>query len=72
MTTNTKSQLAEWIIQLDNPELLETISAIKESVESGDWYNELNSLQKDSIRRGQNDHEQGRTLSSEDFWNKHG
>jgi flagellar biosynthesis regulator FlbT len=46
MTASTKSQLVEWITQLDDQELIETISAIKESVENGDWYKSLNDKQK--------------------------
>ncbi|CAD5250658.1 MULTISPECIES: hypothetical protein [unclassified Imperialibacter] len=72
MTASTKSQLVEWITQLDDQELIETISAIKESVEKGDWHKSLNNKQKASIKRGQDDHKEGRVLSSEDFWQKHG
>ncbi|MEQ8810438.1 MAG: hypothetical protein RIE59_15305 [Imperialibacter sp.] len=72
MMASTKSQLVEWIIQLDDQELIEAISLIKESSENGDWYKSLTDKQKASIRRGQEDHKEGRSLSSEDFWQKHG
>ncbi len=70
MEANTRNELADWILHLQDEELLSTLVLIKESTEE-DWYTTLTETQKDSVQRGIKDHENGRTLSSNDFWKKH-
>lgn len=71
MEASTRNELADWILHLQNEELLSTLILIKESTEDEDWYATLTKTQKDSIKRGIKDQQSGRTLSSEDFWKKH-
>jgi hypothetical protein len=52
-------------------ELLETLKFIKETSESNDWFKDLSDFEKQSLKRGQKDHQNGNTLSSKEFWNKH-
>ncbi|MEQ9377914.1 MAG: hypothetical protein RIG68_22190 [Imperialibacter sp.] len=72
MTLTTQNQLAEWILKLEDEGLLDAISQLKESSQQGDWYTDLTGGQKESIYKGMEDHKNGRTLSSEDFWKKNG
>ena len=68
-----REELVEWISKPGNEELLETLKLMKEAEPAeGDWYNDLTEVERKSVKRGKKDHEEGRTLSSRDFWDKHG
>lgn len=67
-----KEELVEWITKPGNKDLLETLKLMKEESLEEDWYNDLTEGEKESIKKGQEDHKKGRTLSSREFWNKHG
>jgi len=67
-TQAVKSELIQWLTQLDDEKLLTSLSSIKESVESGDWYNQLTVEQKNSLERGIEDHKRGRYLSGKELW----
>ncbi|MDR9418346.1 hypothetical protein [Gracilimonas sp.] len=68
-----REELAEWISKPGNEDLFETLKLIKETETSGnDWYEDLTGPDKESITKGQKDHKEGRTLSSQEFWNENG
>jgi len=71
MTIAVRNELAEWIRQSRDEELLETLMLIKDS-SKGDWFTDLSKQQRKSIERGIVDHEKGNTLTSKEFWDKHG
>ncbi|MDR9416782.1 MAG: hypothetical protein RI564_10890 [Gracilimonas sp.] len=44
---------------------------MKEAEGSGDWYADLTVEERESIKKGEQDHNEGRVLSSKEFWIKH-
>jgi len=64
-------EIVEWISKPENKELLDTLKLMKEASGSGDLYESLSPGEKESIKRGIEDHQSGKTLTSEEFWNKH-
>lgn len=67
-----REELVEWITKPENEELLNTLNLMKEASSKGDWFDDLTEEEKQSIERGQKDHQKGHTLNSKDFWAKHG
>ncbi|HET8864186.1 MAG TPA: hypothetical protein VFM80_00725 [Gracilimonas sp.] len=68
-----REELVEWISKPGNEDLLETLKLMKEAEPAeGDWYDDLTEGEKESVKKGREDHEKGRTLSSREFWDKHG
>ena len=72
MDNVVKEELVEWISKPGNEDLLETLKLMKEASSDGDWYDELSQDEKASIKRGLEDQEEGKTLSSREFWDRHG
>lgn len=74
MTEENKvnEEIVKWISRPENKDLLDTLKRIKESSESGDWYDRLTKEEIKSIKKGIDDHKRGRTLTSGKFWDKHG
>ena len=66
-----KHELISWLTQLKDKKLLKSLSSIKDSVESGDWFNGLSVKQKKSFERGIRDHQKGNTLTSKEFWQRY-
>lgn len=71
MDNVVREEIIKWISKPENEELLETLRLIKEASTSKDWFNDLKEHEKRSLKRGQKDHEEGNTLTSEEFWKKH-
>jgi hypothetical protein len=67
-----REEIVEWISKPEDKDLLEILKQIKESSESGDWYKKLTNEEKESVQQGIEDHKKGRTLTSREFWEKHG
>ncbi|MFY0651179.1 MAG: hypothetical protein JXQ96_04060 [Cyclobacteriaceae bacterium] len=72
MTAEVRNELIGWVQNLEDEELLTTLKLIKDNSTLEDWYDSLSAKQHQSIQRGIVDHEKGRTLSSDEFWRKHG
>jgi len=70
-TQALKLELINWLTNLKDKSLLESIASIKDSTVSGDWYDELSPAQKKSLEQGIKDHKKGKTLSSKEFWARH-
>ncbi|MBC30732.1 MAG: hypothetical protein CMH48_07780 [Muricauda sp.] len=68
---NTKKELVGWIKSLKDDSIVGLLNSVKLSSEgkSGDWWDELTESDKANILSGLRDYEQGRTMSSSDFWN---
>ena len=67
-----KLELISWVSKLKDKKLLGSLASIKDSTESGDWYEQLTPAQKKSLEKGIDDHKKGRTLSSKQFWERYG
>jgi len=66
-----KRELIEWLSELDDKNLLNTLHSVKKASESYDWWDELTSEQKKSVERGERDHKKGRILTSRQLWKKY-
>ena len=71
-THSLKLELINWVTKLKDKKLLGTLSSIKDSEESGDWYDNLTSAQKKSLEKGVQDFQKGRVVSSKQFWARYG
>ena len=72
MTTKSiKLELIHWLSKLNDKAILESLLSVKNSVSSGDWYEELTSSEKKSIDRGIEDHKKGNVLTSKQFWSRY-
>ncbi len=69
-----REELAKWVGSLNDSSLLHLLNSIKLSRSStgGDWWDELNDQERENIRLGLKDLEEGNTLSSEEFWRELG
>lgn len=68
----TRQELIEWINSLDDSKLLNLLNSIKLSNTNTnkDWWDELTPSQKENIEIGLKDLEEGRTITSREFWNR--
>ena len=66
----TKLNLIEWINQLSDVDVLSYLVELSKSKTKNNWWNELTEDQKKSIEKGIEDADNGRIMSSEDFWKK--
>jgi predicted transcriptional regulator len=64
----TKLNLIAWIEQLSDTNTLTFLEGLKESRSSNDWWDELSDTQKENINEGLKDAQEGRTVSSAEFW----
>jgi len=66
-----KLELITWLTGVTDRKLLDSLNSIKNSVESGDWYDSLTESQKKSLERGIQDHKDGKFLTSDEFWDRY-
>lgn len=62
-----KSELISRVSKLKDKKLLHSLSSVKDSTESGDWYTHLTSSQKKSLEKGIEEHKKGQVLTSRQF-----
>ncbi|MDZ7807413.1 MAG: hypothetical protein U5K71_09900 [Gracilimonas sp.] len=65
-------ELVEWISKPGNKDLLETLQLMKKADTGGDWFEDLTQTELDSVERGRQNIQDGDTVSSQEFWKKHG
>ena len=70
-TLELKLQLINWLTDLKDKKLLNSLASIKESEQSNDWYLQLSAKQKKSLEKGIEEHKKGRTLTSKQFWQRY-
>ncbi|MGV3541381.1 MAG: hypothetical protein ACO1OQ_16315 [Rufibacter sp.] len=58
-----KTELIEWLAQLEDEETIEYLKVLKDSFSDRDWWNNLTPEQKASIERGKKDIDEGRMSS---------
>lgn len=72
MDNKIREEIVEWISRPENEELLEVLKLMKEaSSKSGDWFDDLMAHEISSLKKGQQDHLENKTLTSIEFWKKH-
>ncbi len=64
----TKSSLIAWIEQLGDENMLSFLEGLKNSRMGASEWDDLSDAQKHHIEEGIADEENGRTISSEEFW----
>lgn len=73
MTTKAiKTDLIQWITDLDDKGLLRALLNFKKGSSAGDASEELSAKARASIERGLDDIKHGRTVSSKEFWARYG
>ncbi len=67
-----KEELTHWIETLNDSHLLNLLNSIKlsEADTKVDWWDELTESQKKNIQLGIEDLNEGRTISSQEFWSE--
>jgi len=66
----TKSNLIAWINQLSDANMLTVLDSLRTSNSDEDWWENLSDAQKQHINEGIEDEENGRLISSEEFWKR--
>jgi predicted transcriptional regulator len=66
----TKSNLKAWIDQLSDTNMLLMLDGLRASKSDDDWWDNLSESQIQHINEGLADAENGRVLSSDEFWNR--
>jgi hypothetical protein len=64
----TKSNLIAWIEGLSDINMLNALDSLRNSNTNGDWWDDLTDAQKQHINEGIDDEENGRVISSAEFW----
>ena len=69
--TDTRKELVKWINSIQDGTLLGLLTSVKLSSDSTttDWWETLTEGDKNNISEGLKDLEEGRTLTSKEFWN---
>ena len=65
----TKSNLIAWIEQLSDSNMLMVLDGLRNARSDKDWWSDLSESQKQHIQEGVDDAENGRVISSAEFWN---
>ena len=65
-----KSNLIAWIEGLSDIKLLTALDSIRNSNPERDWWDDLSNAQKQHINEGIEDEENGRVISSVEFWDR--
>ncbi|MEO8884963.1 MAG: hypothetical protein ABI367_02800 [Mucilaginibacter sp.] len=66
----TKTNLIAWIEQLSDTNMLAFLESLKNSKTNTDWWDELSESQQENINEGLKDAQEGRTMSSAEFWKR--
>ncbi|WPU93860.1 hypothetical protein SNE25_31585 [Mucilaginibacter sabulilitoris] len=66
----TKSNLIAWIEQLSDSNMLMVLDGLRNAKSDKDWWSDLSEKQKQHINEGIDDAENGRVISSSEFWTK--
>ena len=68
-----KLELIEWLTKLDDKDTINYLKVVKDSSsEKKDWWHSLSEDQKQGIKRGLLDIEEGRVIDHEDVKKKYG
>jgi len=67
-----KLELIEWLIRLEDYEVIHYLKIVKDSGCDHDWWNDLTDEQKAGIERGMKDIDEGRTTPHEEVKQRYG
>lgn len=66
----TKANLITWIEQLSDDTMLSMLDGLRISKSNNDWWDDLSEYEKRQINEGLDDAENGRYVSSGEFWSR--
>ncbi len=61
-----KLELIEWLVRLEDDEVIRYLKTVKDNEQDHDWWNTLTDEQKEGIERGLRDIDEGRTVPHEE------
>ncbi len=61
-----KLELIEWLVRLEDDEVIRYLKIVKDNEQDHDWWNTLTDEQKEGIERGLRDIDEGRTVPHEE------
>lgn len=67
-----KLELIEWITGLESPEMVNNLLFLKQNQTGTDWWNAISDAERQKIKQGLKDHEEGNVITAEDLWAKYG
>lgn len=65
-----KLNLIAWINELSDVDFITLLDGLRQTKSEEDWWNEISADQKELIKRGLDDVEQRRVMSSSEFWKR--
>lgn len=68
----TRNELIDWIKDLKDLALLDSLLGIKKATQQSDWAADLSVEERRSIEKGLEDLRKGHRIGSKDFWAGHG
>lgn len=71
-TEAIRHELIEWISKLEDQGLLRSMLGFMKAAKDADWADHLSPEERRSVERGLEDLDHGRSMSSKDFWARHG
>lgn len=67
-----KLELIEWLVRLEDDEVIRYLKIVKDNEQDHDWWNTLTDEQKKGIERGLRDIDEGRTVPHEEVKQRYG
>ena len=69
---STRKELIQWISSINDKSLLNFLNSIRMSRQKDDkdWWEELSEVDKKNIELGLKDLQEGKVISSDEFWNR--
>ncbi len=61
-----KLELIEWLVRLEDDEVIRYLKTVKDTEQDHDWWNTLTDEQKEGIERGLRDIDEGRIVPHEE------
>lgn len=64
-----KLELIAWINKLSDEGIIEFLDGLRNSTPEEDWWDDLSERQQELVKKGLDDADNGRVVSSAEFWN---
>ncbi|MEX0813952.1 MAG: hypothetical protein WD048_17160 [Chitinophagales bacterium] len=71
-TDSLKISLIQWLSNLEDKHILESLVHFKSLQEGNDWWDTLSKAQQDNIEKGIEQAENGEVISSQKLWERYG
>jgi len=71
-SSQIKIELLQWLNELQDKKILQSLFHFKQIQDSNDWWEGLTEKQKEDIELGMKEAKEGKTHSSSEVWKKYG